>query len=515
MNERNKVTVGDTRVERFNLRRLKGLLLSLAKPTTLFLMPVDLLAILKFMKWSTQSYFAPWQDYLASLEVLMPPALVMVALAVVFLVTGVPAKEVPHVVQRALRDRFLQSYLAMGLFIVVSIVAIGYVVHVVASEPPPRYAAFVNTILRGETSGYADARSALADIAEVNPSVGAKFGAVLKVFEERTKRNTGDQVEGNPSDLIRMLRTDAESDWEAHPLRWHALAEAYALGAQVLADGDEGATSLAGSRYDNAIGLYESVVETPSPLATDRLRISACHNIGNIHLYRNRLDEAVTVFTMIIDDDNLRNSASWGNLIAALILADNVEEAITMGVRAIQWAKQEDRIDTETFQYVGMLENTAHAYWATGQFSPAHVLLDEASRLRPDDPITRGNLAASFAFLGNREQASAHMQRVVEPAGVDDAMHLAVLPDATDANVCDFLTWAAILPREHVAARAANLSVFLREPVEASVLQGVTERGVVEMAMRALDSLKTVYKPCSSLGDISRFRELLLGLSPQ
>ena len=183
-----------------------------------------------------------------------------------------------------------------------------------------------------------------------------------------------------------------------------------------------------------------------------------------------------------------------------------------MGVQARQWAQQEDRIDTETSQYVGILGNTAHAYWATGQFSYAHGLLDEASRLRPDDLIMRENLAASFAFLGDRVQASAHMQRVVEPARVDNAMDLAVLPNA---NVCNFLMWAAILPRERVAARAANLSVFLREPVAANQLQEVTERGVAEMAMRALDSLRAVYEPCSSLGDISRFRDLLLGSSPQ
>ena len=512
MNERNKATVDDTRVGRFNLRRLIGLLLGLAQLTTVVLMVADLGAILTFAKWSTKSYFAPWQDYLASLEVMIPSALVMVVLAVIFLVTGVPANEVPHVVQRALRNRFLQSYLAMGPFIVVSIFAIGCVVHIVASEPPPRYSAFVNTILRGETDEYADARSALADITKVNPSVGVKFGAVLKVFEERTKRNTGHQVESNPSDLIRMLRTDAGGDWEAHPLRRHALAEAYVLSANVLDDGDEGATILAGLRYDNAIELYKSVVETPSPLATDRMRASAFQNTGNIHLYRNRPDAAAAVFSTIIDDDNLRNTASWGNLIAALTLAKKAKEAITMGVRARQWAQQEDRIDTETSQYMGILENTAHAYWARGQFSSAHNLLDEAILLRPKDPITRGNFAASFAFLGNREQASAHMRRVVEPARVDNAMDLAVLPDA---NVCDFLMWAAILPRERVAARAANLSVFLREPVEESELQGFTEREVAEMAMRVLDSLRAVYKPCSSLDDIPRFRELLLGPSPQ
>ena len=490
----------------------KSWLLGLAQLTTLVLVVADLGAILTFAKWSTKSYFALWQDYLASLEVLIPSALVMVALAVIFLVTGVPANEVPHVVQRVLRNRFLQSYLAMGPFIVGSIFAIGYVVHVVASEPPPRYAAFVNTILRGETDKYADARSALADIAKVNPSVGAKFGAVLKVFEERTKRNTGDRVESTSSDLIRMLRTEAEGDWEAHPLRRHALAEAYVLRAQVFDDGDKGATRLAGLQYDNAIGLYKSVVETPSPLATDRLRTSAFHNIGNIHLYRKHLDEAVTVFTAIINDDNLRNTASWGNLIAVLTLADKMEKAITMGCRARQWAQQEDRIDTETFQYKAILENTAHAYWATGQLSSAHDLLDEASRFVPVDPLTRENLAASFAFLGDWEQASAHMRKVVKPARVDNAIDLAV---CTNTNVCSFLMWAAILPRERVAARAANLSVFLREPVGASDLQGVTERGVAEMAMRALDRLRAVYEPCSSLGDISRFRELLLGPSPQ
>ena len=147
--------------------------------------------------------------------------------------------------------------------------------------------------------------------------------------------------------------------------------------------------------------------------------------------------------------------------------------------------------------HLAILENTAHAYWATGQFSSAHDLLDEASRLGSVDLLTRENLAASFAFLGDREQASAHMQMVVEPATVDNAMDLAV---RTNANVCNFLMWAAILPRERVAARAANLSVFLREPVGASDLQGVTERGVAEMAMRALDRLRAVYEPCSSYG---------------
>ena len=90
--------------------------------------------------------------------------------------------------------------------------------------------------MTGESDNHQIAQHKLAEIQKVNPALGAKLALVLGVFTERAAINAGmkEPSSQRAQVLIRSLLAEAPNDWQNHPLRKHALAEAYLLFGQSM-----------------------------------------------------------------------------------------------------------------------------------------------------------------------------------------------------------------------------------------------------------------------------------------
>ena len=124
---------------------------------------------------------------------------------------------------------------------------------------------------------------------------------------------------------------------------------------------------------------------------------------------------AEEVYLHLVDDPALRNTSSWGNLIASLVYQKRSVEAVAQGLAAKEWAESQGKAFVEPFTYASILENTAQAYWQLKKYDKAHILIAAATAFR-DDNLNRSNLAISFAILGRYADAELQMRRVREAA---------------------------------------------------------------------------------------------------
>jgi tetratricopeptide (TPR) repeat protein len=338
----------------------------------------------------------------------------------------------------------------------------------------------------------------------------ARLTKVVEVFAERYDVNAGRKtISGERARIfVRALEADAEGDWNQHPLRLHALAEAYSMfGQGVVQASSVLSTNVIAdptSPFKRAIDLYGQVATSASPLAPTALRVSALVNSGNAYYYMDDYEGALKAWRAAAGDkDGQRNLSPWGNAVAALVMLDRPKEAIEEGEQARTWAEKTGRALIETYPFAGVLENMGFAKMQVGDTRGALADFATANAFREDD-LTKQNLALALIVAGKHEDAQNILRKISPPVSVGAA------PDAKIAR-CVYLIWALTMPTGPIADRAANLIAFLDERHSADELNTMTPEGLVQLMRRGTVALPKAHRPCGSLGKIRSISSLLSG----
>ncbi|MBV8189340.1 MAG: tetratricopeptide repeat protein [Alphaproteobacteria bacterium] len=481
--------------------------LGLLQLSTLIAFAIVTVTSILLLHHETEDYFTPLSSYLASIKLAIPPAAIFLGTYVIAFVTGVALADVPRTVISFARNRFFQSWRMMIATLVISSAFVVYCAWTLLRSTPPAYEKMANLLLGGSSDDLTIVRDKIASIRVADPEFAARLTKVVEVFAERNAVNAGKRtLSGERARiLVRALEADSEGDWGRHPLRLHALAEAYSMFGQsaqqnagfVTLPAMEGITS----PFAKAIDLYKQVSTSTSPLATDALRMSALMNSGNAYYYKHDYGGALETWRTAISFSGHPNLSPWSNVIAALVLLDRPQEAIKEGEAARVWAEQSGKALIETYPYAGVLEATAFAKMQLGDSDGALADMATANALR-DDALTQQNFALALIVSKRYEDAQEVLRKIAPPL---DAQ---AIPDSKIAR-CVYLIWALATPNGSPSVRAANFAAFLGEHRSAQELSSTTSEGLRQLMRQVADTLPKSDYPCGSLGKIKAITSLL------
>jgi tetratricopeptide (TPR) repeat protein len=483
--------------------------LGMVQLLTLAAMVGSLLVAVLWLHHQTSDYFTPLPSYLQSFKVALPPAAVFAATYVIAFLGGIAIGDVPKSVLSFARNRFFQSYgmmLTACSFMLALCVYAGYGILL---GTPPAYDHFVRLLISGSSDNLQLAKEQLEGFRTSNPDLAVRFGKVVEVFAERSSVNAGaKQLSGERArTFIRALEASEDEDWRGHPLRRHALAEAYLLFGQSF----EQASRIVGTvdpadrnPYQVAIELYEGVSAESSPLAPGILRSSARNNIGNAYYYLHDTERALVAWREAMRAGEGRNNlSSWGNIIAALVISGRSEEAVSEGEQARAWAEKTGKAFIDTYQYAGILGNTGFAHLQLKKFDVALKDFASANAFREDD-LTKQNLAIALIILGRYRDAQNVLRQIAAP--VDWTFS----PDANPKiAACVYLIWALALKESPLRERAANLLSFLGERNSTEEMNSFDAARMAQLLRRVSDVLPKSADPCASISQIEAVRALL------
>jgi tetratricopeptide (TPR) repeat protein len=486
--------------------------LGLIQITTLVALIGLVLSLAIYLHHETDDYFIPIETYLQSLKIALPPAVIFGTTYIIAFVTGTPISDTPKAVLGFVRNRFLQSYLMMWVTIAFVIAFGAYTAWTIAWRTPPAYESFVSLLLSGSSDNLALARDRVMTIRKDNPKLATNFMKVIEVFSERAAVNAGTRtLSGDRArTFVRSLEADAAGPWGEHPLRHHALAEAYLLFGQGVdrASGAAGSALIpkAASPYRRAIELYQTVAADRGPFASKGLRLSALNNVGNAYYYLGDSERALAAWRQTNSADaGQPNLSSWGNIVAALVILDRPKEAIDEGDRARAWAELTGKALVETYPFAGILGNTGFARMQVGDYVGALGDFATAHAFREDD-LTRQNLALALIVVDRPADAQRVLRQIIPPLGPGEGT-LAIKEGKVAA--CVYLIWALAMPDSPIATRAANFSAFLGEKNSSQQLSSMTRPVFSDLLRRVESGLDESDFPCRSLSKIQAIRDLL------
>jgi tetratricopeptide (TPR) repeat protein len=484
-------------------------LLGIVQLITLTLMLASLIAAVLWLHHQTADYFIPLPSYLQSIKVALPPAAIFVATYAIAFLGGIAIGDVPKTALSFARNRFFQSFGMMSAASAVMLALCAYSIYALVFTTAPAYEKFVRLLMNGSSDNLQLAKENIEAFRATNPDLATKFGKVVEVFAERSSVNAGvKQLSGERArTFVRALEVTGDDDWDRHPLRRHALAEAYLLFGQSFEQAGRIASALApGDRnpFQVAIELYESVAAANEPLAPGILRSSALNNVGNAYYYLHDPQRALVAWRNAMRTGEGRNNlSSWGNIVAALILSGKPEEAIDEGERARAWAEKTGRAFVDTYQYAGILGNTGFARLQLSKFDDALKDFAAAHAFREDD-LTRQNLALALIVSGRHTDAQKVLRQIAPP--VDGAFASGANPKIAS---CVYLIWALALKDAPIADRAANLLSFLGERHSAEEMRAFDAVRMAQLQRRASEALPRSADPCASISQIEAIAALL------
>jgi len=460
-------------------------------------------AVVVLYRHLTDDYFVEFWSYFASIRIAIPPILILVVSYAIAFLTGAQVSETPRIVLRYLRNDFLQRAGTMGAFLVVSAVFVAVVTFIALETTPPRYEVFVARLLGGESDEHKVTQDDIEKLRQANRTVADRYDIVARVFSERRKWNfeSGGQTTTVPRFFVRSLEANLEdSDWESHPLRKHAVAEAYSMWGQAAS----GSEKQKKDYFKKSIELYEEVAQSEDPRATKLLRLSAKHNIGNVHLYAGAYEKAVAAYQAA--NRASRNLQSLGNIVAALLVLGRTDQAVTEGEEGRVWAEESGKALTEPAGYVAVVQNLAFAYWVRRDLNRALEYMRETHEVLPD-PLSMQNLAVAYVLVDKTDTAIQLLSRAkIEPVSPEDqAMRVKALQD----NPCVYFVWGLALADGNPMEAAANFYVYLGEARNHMQLSriGTTELGQVRSAVWA--HMQKDSSPCGYLQLVPDVRKRL------
>ncbi|HEX5357397.1 MAG TPA: hypothetical protein VFW93_14380 [Aquabacterium sp.] len=470
---------------------------------------VAMLAMLTLYHHQSDQFYIPIADFLGSFNLAAPPLLALVFSYVLTFLLGEKVSDAPKLVIKYLRNVFLQHRLGMVAYIVLAVMICLASSQYIRTTAPRHYVELVSILLGGEQDRQQLIAKEIKAIAERSPDYAEKIQLVVDVFALRRKWNfhgaTPNTTE--PRILVRALDANVTDEaWKEHPLRKHALAEAYSMWAQAETASrfSIGSTDSA-IHLKNAVALYDEVSRSPSPLATPLLKISAVNNTGNAYLYTGRFADA-SKYYMTAQAQN-KNLSSAGNLIAALILQGKYPEAEKTGEALREWGISSGKAQTEGSAYSGVVGNMAFAYLIEGKFERAAKLMLEAYDLESDE-LNALNLASALFLLGKPKDAWTLMndQFKYPPLELKDQAKRA----QEKYNGCYYIVAAAMTEPSQLGLMAAYYNLYLGHGQTQAQLEASTPESLKPLTQSVVGRLETDNGACKNLMMIPAFRNLIL-----
>lgn len=480
-------------------------------------LPAIVVALALLYRHQTDNFFLPLWDYVFSIRVAFPPVVLFVAGYVLAFLTGVHLSDVPRVTVGYFRNRYLQSPMAMIAGSAFTTILCLSSVWYVSATPAPKYKELVHTILRGEADDFADAKRTIDAINDLNPDLANRYRLVLETFMERARVNL---AAGQPNTtrarlLVRSLSADAGPGWADHPLRRHALAEAYSLLAGAIRQNEptEGAITVFGDLSSNSlsarsIALYEAVSSSDDSRAVSLMRASALNNLGNAYFYRNEIKDALAAWRAANSEKlGFRNTGTWGNIVAGLVVLGQYDNAIREGEEARNWAEISGKALQETSQFVSIVVNTAFARLARGDLEKAVADFQFANALQ-EDANTRLNLALSFVLLGSHERAQQVLRSVEAPVTIRTQ---AAAATSSEHVRCAQLIWFLAEPDAAPSVKAARLNAFRGQVFSAAELSQVTDEQLTLLRGEITDWLPKFPGSCATFSYVELVMQAIRG----
>lgn len=478
--------------------------------------PIILIVVAGYLRIFTINYFMPFDEFLMSFKIAFPPIAMVAITYIVAFLAGVQISHVPATILAFFRNRFFQSSKLMSCGIIFTLAFAGVLVGLHAQMTPPAYDKVVSGILGGENDDFHVSKRNIDRVKSVDFSSYEKLKMISAIFEERSNINKGKSnlTTARYQIFIRNLEAEKSSHWQNHPLRLHALAEAYSLYAQSakITENSKLSRDLFGSRrnsdqlFQESIKLYAKVANTSNGLAPPLLVHSALHNIGNQYYYMGDVENAVKSWGKANSPKlgGKRNLSSWGNVIAGLVVSKKYRDAVLESERARNWADANGKVFTESFNYASILENAAFAKFNLGD--NADALRDSASSIAlRNDELSKQNYAVFLALSGYRAEAIRVLRQLSSPAIADNLAHIVKKPQAAR---CVYLLWGLINSDLKLGERLANLLAFLGEIHSRPEIDQMDKKSIDGLVARVRASLPNAAEPCSTLPLINGFDKL-------
>lgn len=469
-----------------------------------------IVASIALYRHQSDDYVVDFERYIWSFKVAVPPLIAFLSTYVIAFLTGVSLTEAPKVAIRFLKNRLFQSRAAMAL---VTLLFAGFTAATwayVVTQPPPAYEAFIGKLLGGESDGHRVARAALKQISSLNETRSGQFETALAVFEERRRWNMEDKL---PSvevaiTFVRTLGANvADPSWLTHPLRSHALGEAYSMWAdatrRVHAElGNAGGADNDSISYGNqAIELYEQVARSSDRFSTGLMRASAKLNAGNVHLYAKRYEKARAAYSELLADTRTWNLSAAGNLLACYIRMGKPDEALRLGNETLQRAYASGRAVREPSNYVAILEGIGFAHLAKGEIEKA-VDFFRSSYGHINDKLAKQNLAIVMALAGDRQAG----RKLIATSGFEPvtAENLNSRVGSGVGLGCASFIWG-VIEDDRPQAAAPYFYGYLGEARPAVEFKTIGGAQFIELKRKVAQALEQDASPC---GDLYRTPQL-------
>ncbi len=457
----------------------------------------------------TDDALVPMLDYMFSVKLAFPPILVLGATYLYAFATGEPIAEAPKSMWSLLKNDLLQSRRFLLGFAAICVIASLGTAYLVTFDVPPAYRKLVSVLLGGANDDNQLIKDTIKKVRDSNPRLSDRLEAVVKVFDERRLWNSENKTPTTflPRVFIRQLEGDpAEPDWENHPLRRMAYAEAHSMLAQALANLGSGASKNAIEQSrSRAVQEYEKVVSDRSSRTTELMRRSARQNIGNVYYYSGQFAKAIEVYAALTAQE--RNAGTEANRVAALVYTGQIREAIAVGSDAIASLQATQAVFKTLRDYVGLLTNTGFARLVDGQFAPALEDMQAAFDLIPD-AIAKQNLALAQIATNLPRAALATLDLDMDAPAVTPESQLSVVTrNPSGSGSCSYLIRALALAtnNDDLALVAANIHSYARRPLPSA---DIVKRAANWKA-EATTALKSDKRPCGDLGRLPFVAALL------
>lgn len=466
-------------------------------------------ASVRFYHHQTPDSFLPFGTYLLSLRLAVPPVVGLFSSYFLLFMGGVTLADAPKRVMSFLRNVFFQvRWMMLASCTAALSLSAAIFVHTEAT-PPPAYEQIVKQLLGGESDNGEIVAGQIKRLRDQGIRFGDQLDLVSRVFTERRKRNFDAKlVDGTtPRILVRALDSNHnDASWQSHPLRWHALGEAYSMWAQaaqssVISGSDSQEWK---SLRDHALKWYEKVAQAKEWRATELLKLSAEQNAGNVLYYTGNLEKAAETYEKVLQQN--RNLSTAGNLMACYLTMNppRVAEAESLGTNTREWAMAEGKGVLEASPYSSLLSTLAFAKLMQGKLPEGRGYLVEAYDVVPD-VINSYNLATALILEGRGVDALRVLDRLKRPRISAESQ----LKHATDMEEpLYYLIRGLALPSEDLENRVAHFLCYLERPTVAGDIRGVTAEGCHGLLADSLNKVKNSPGPEASLLLIPAFEAL-------
>jgi len=492
-------------------RCMTALLTSLAflQILTMLATAAAIVSVVVLYRHRTDDYFVPFTEYLGSIRLAVPPILALfISYGLVF-IAGIKLSDAPKFIIDYLRNRFFQSRRQMAAVSAALLAVTGAINAYTATHIPPSYEQMVRVLLGGEQDRFQLIRKQIAEVAKKDPALASRLEPVVSVFEHRSKQNF-QSAEPNttvPRILVRALEANvSDPEWGKHPLRKHALAEAYSMWAQASQASPfrDSADTQWKTLVERCLDLNDEVAQSTSPFATPLMRFSALHNSGNVLFYTGDYGAARRRYEIAMRAN--KNLSSGGNLIAAYVLLNQLDRATALGEELTEWSIAEGKALTEGSSMSSVLVNTAFAHLIKGEHEQAVNLMATAFDLENDD-INTLNFAAALLLDGKRERSLKVLTHIKLP-DLDVAVQKQRVTE--NYNTCYYLVKG--LAQDGAADAptvAAYFYTYMKRAREASQLAAETPESLGTLRKAVLAALLSDPTPCGDFRMIPEFKRKL------